>query len=537
MPRFQYRGTTAQGVHQSGEIEAADEQSAFAALRQRQVSPFEIVLIKESVKVEDLLQRRRKVPADVLVVFTRQLATMIDAGVSVFNALVMLSEQQDNVRFAEALSRVSNGVEQGMALADAFALEAGIFSPLYTAMIRAGEESGTLDEALRQLSLQLERDSRLRKQIKAAMRYPIIVLCFAALVTLILLLFVVPTFVSLFTDLGGQLPLPTQMIVGLSQVLIPPDGRLIPVLPIIFIALTLAAFVLSVVLFVIARLPGGLSMLIAVLSAVIIGVAVFTVQFEPNLIIAQLLPSVPGGVGLSVWALEHQLPTAFVSVPTAFATLGRILMLAAMVFASRAIWRWWINTEQGRWWWDRFRLNAPLKIGSVVQKVAVARFTRTLSTLTRTQVPILTAFDIVRGTSGNVLIEKAAQDARDHLVAGSTIAEPLAAANVFPPMVTRMIKVGEETGSLDTMLLKAAEYYEEEVEIAMKNLAAIIEPIMIIVVGAVVGTVVISLYLPMFRIYDLIGQLNFLIPFAWGPARRTILWPVRRMRREFGDGQ
>lgn len=508
MAKFQYQGTTAQGVPQSGEIEAADEQAAQNALRARHITPYELVLIKESKRIEDIISRQRKVPEDALVVFTRQLATMIDANVTVFNSLTMLAEQQDNIRLREALQLVARGVEEGTTLADSFGLEPDIFSELYIAMVRAGEESGNLDETLRQLAVQLERNARIRKQVKAAMRYPLVVMAIAGIVLMVLMIWVVPTFITLFADLGSQLPLLTRVVVSLSEIIKPPDGLIFPLPPLLFYGIFVGSFVLAAVLFQYVRLPGIISTVIAATTGVFLTLVLFTIQFEPNWMVVKVLPALPGGTQLSVAALQLQLPHGFIPVPGFLAVLFRLMILSGVFIGTRAVWRWWTNTEEGRWWWHRFQLNAPMKIGSVVQKVAVARFTRTLSTLTRSQVPILTAFDIVRGTSGNMLIEAATENARERLIAGSTIAEPLAEANVFPPMVTRMIHVGEETGALDDMLLKAAEYYEEEVDIALKNLSSILEPIMIVFVGIIVGTIVVALYLPMFQIYNLIGELQ-----------------------------
>lgn len=506
MPRFEYRGVTTQGTQQSGQVEAPDEQAAVQGLAAQGVTPFEITPIKEAVKVEDLLARRRRVPTGELTVFTRQLATLVDSGVSVLNALVILEEQILNVRLRETLQRVIDEVEGGLSLSEAMAREPAAFSQLYIAMVRAGESSGSLHQTLSELASQLEREEKLRKQIKSAMRYPIVVAGVAGLVAVMLLTFVVPQFEALFATLGGDLPGPTQVVLQISQALVPPDGKLLPVMPLLFVAATVVAILAGVGLYRLLELrPSTAAMttggLVGLLWAIL-----YTLQFEPSwLLLNSILLKIPGFADYAILAYGFDFPSAFIEVPTMVAVVGRLALLVGFVLLARNGISMLKATPQGRRAWDRFKLNAPMKIGPVVQKVVAARFTRTLSTLTSSGVPILTAFEIVKGTANNVLVEEAAESARQQVARGSTIAEPLAEANVLPSLVTHMINVGEKTGALDQMLLKTAQYYEDEVEISMKNLTSIIEPIMIVLVGVIIGGLVVTLYLPLFRIFDLLS--------------------------------
>lgn len=519
MAKYRYRGVSSEGQHQFGEVEAPDETAALAALREKSIMPLEIEAIRESATVEDFFARVRKIPPDVIVVFTRQFATMIESGVTVLNALAMLEEQADNVRFREALRGVVEDVETGIPLSDAMEGQPEVFSEVYCAMVKAGESSGNLAETLRQLAIALERDYRLRRQVKSAMRYPIIISAVAAIVVVLLLIFVVPTFLGLFADMGGELPLPTRIVVNLSEILLPPDGQLIPVIPLLYFAGIAAGVFVGSTLIRRFSVRARTGWLVGAAAAVLIAFIVTAIQFQPSWLLSGWLAKIPGWIDFAVFAYTYQLPSSFIYVGTFVATLGRMLMLGLLLYVIRELWRRWRATPDGRYRWDRFKLNAPMRIGPLVQKVAVARWTRTLAVLLESGVPILTAFDIVKKTTNNVLIEEATDLARERMAAGSTIAEPIAQSNVFPVMVPKMIRAGERSGALDALLGKVAEYFEDEVEISMKGIASIVEPIMIIVVGIVVGSVIVSLYLPMFKIYDLVGEQGLLLPPAWLAVR------------------
>lgn len=504
MALFAYKGAREDGSRATGRVEAAGQPEAIAQLQAAGITASKIVPVKEPIKIEDLLARKRKVPMDQLVLFTRQLATLVDSGVAILQGLNILDAQIENVRFKAIIREVVDAVESGQALADALRAHPDTFSRLYVAMIEAGESSGTLDESLRQLAKQLENENRMRKQVKAAMRYPTIVLGVAVMVLVLLLVFVVPRFRSLFSALGGDLPLPTKVVISLSEVFVPGDGKLFPLIPalgtLIFCA-SIGALLLS---FRFLKVPPALAVLIAVATGAVLGGFLYLVQFEPAWLPGSVLVSIPGGIQMITFFYDFDLPTAFINAPQGIGILARLFFAYLVFRVLKMLWRRFVKSPEGRRAWDGFRLRAPLKIGPMVQKVSMARFTRTLATLTSSGVPILTAFDIVRETAGNVLIEEASAAARERVAVGSSIHGALEASPAFPPLVTQMVAVGEETGALDEMLMKSAEYYEEEVDIAMKNIASLIEPIMVIFIGLVVGSIVVALYLPIFSIFSLL---------------------------------
>lgn len=514
MPKFEYRGVTAQGIQQTGQVEAPDQQTAVDGLRAQGVTTVEITPIKEPLRVEDIWARNRKVPSAEVVVFTRQLATLVDAGVSVLNALVILEEQVNNLRLREILQRVIDSVESGQSMSEAISQEPAAFSELYVAMVRAGESSGALHETLNELATQLERDAKVRKQAKAATRYPMVVGIVAGIVAVMLLTFVVPKFQSLFAGLGGDLPGPTKFLIQISEALVPPDDKLIPTMPLLFVLAAVVAVLAGIGCYRLLELAALPAVLIASGLLVISWVLLFMIQFEPSVLLLNgTLLKVPGFSNFVLFAYEFDFPSAFVEATPIIGVVVRITLLIGLALLIRAGFRAMKSTPEGRRAWDRFKLNAPMKVGPVVQKLVAARFTRTLSTLTRAGVPVLTAFEIVKGTANNVLVEEAAERARQEVSRGSTIAAPLAEANVFPPLVAHMINVGERTGALDQMLLKTAQYYEDEVDLAMKSLTSIIEPIMIVLVGVVIGGMVICLYLPLFKIFDLLSaSTGMLVP-------------------------
>jgi type IV pilus assembly protein PilC len=332
------------------------------------------------------------------------LATMINAGLSIVRALYVLSEQTENQKLKDVVVAVRKDVEAGLSLSESLEKHPKVFSRLYVEMVKAGEVGGILDGVLLRLADQLERDQDLRRKIRSALIYPIVVLVIAILAASFMLIFIVPVFAQMFQDLGGTLPLPTRICMLLSNIL------------------------------------------------------------------------------TSFWG---------------------ILVYAGMALAVVLFLRW-KKSERGRKVWGRAVLRIPAKIGDVVKKATLARFARTLGTLSAAGVPILQAIETTATSSGNWVVERALLKSRDAIREGIPLYKPLEEEPVFPPMVTRMIAVGEETGDIDGMLIKIAEFYESEVDAAVKSLTSLIEPLMIVVVGSIVGSIVISMYLPMFMIYDLI---------------------------------
>jgi type IV pilus assembly protein PilC len=399
---FTYRARNRQGEILQDQVEADDTMAVASQLRQQGLL---VIDVKEKgVAQRDLLEPFKKVKLGDLVVFSRQFATMINAGLPIVRALYILSEQTENPKLKEVVVQVRKDVEAGLALSEALDKHPKVFSRLYVEMVRAGEIGGILDGVLLRLADQLENDQELRRKVKSAMTYPIVVFVLAILAASFMLIFIVPIFARMFEDLGGTLPLPTRVAMGISDIL------------------------------------------------------------------------------TSIWGV--------------FVYAG---MFAAVIGFLR-----WKNTEQGRRIWGRASLRIPFKIGDVIQKVALARFARTLGTLSAAGVPILQAIEITATSSGNWVIENALLKSRDAIREGIPIYKPLEDEPVFPLMVTRMIAVGEETGNVDGMLTKIAEFYESEVDAAVKALTSIIEPLMIVVVGGIVGGIIIAMYLPMFKIFELV---------------------------------
>ena len=400
MATFAYKALDLQGAPTKGEIDGDDKQSVAASLRSKGL----IVLdIEEQIpkSAGDVFARFKKVKAQELTIMTRQLSTMVSSGMSLLRALYVLEDQAESDKLKETLVAVRKDVEAGISLSDALAKHPETFNELYTAMVAAGETGGILENTLRRVADQLEKDAELRRQVKSAMVYPSLIGGFALIVLVALVAFLVPVFAGVFEDFGGELPAITKVTVGLSD----------------FIT--------------------------------------------------------------TKWYMA-------------------IALIWVAVFAFRK----WKRTEAGRMQWDQFKLRVPWKIGDIVQKVCIARFTRTFSALVAAGVPMLEAIDIVGKTSGNKVIEKAMKDVRASVTKGGTISTPMRAAPVFPTMVTQMIGVGEETGALDAMMTKIADFYESEVEASVKALTSILEPVMIVVVGGIVGFIIIAMYMPMFSIYD-----------------------------------
>lgn len=335
-------------------------------------------------------------------VFSRQFATMINSGLSLLRSLYILAEQTENKKFAETIDQIRQDVEKGASLSQALSKHPKVFSKLYVSMVRAGEIGGVLDSVLLRLASTIEKQVELRGKIKSALTYPVAVLALVVLIVAAMLLFIVPIFASLYDDLGGTLPLPTRLLLAVSDVL--------------------KSYFIIVV-------------------GVVIG---------------------------AVWLLRR-----------------------------------WIATEGGRAKFDAFKLKIPI-MGKLVQKTALARFASTLSALLRSGVPILESLEIVSDTVSNAVVAKAIQETQSAVKGGESIAKPLAQHKVFPPMVTQMMAVGEETGALDDMLEKIGEFYEREVEATVDALTSLLEPLLIVVLGGAVGGMVVALYMPMFQIINLV---------------------------------
>lgn len=402
MSTFVFKAMDLAGAKASGEVDAESKQAVADQLKARNLIVLDIAAKHSSREINiELFQR---IKASELTVMTRQMSTMVSSGMTILRALYVLEAQTENKKLAETIIAVRKDVEAGLPLSDAFARHPKVFNPLFVAMTRAGETGGVLDSALLRVADQLEKEDSLRRQVKSAMAYPIVVLTFALIVLLALVAFIVPVFVGVFADLGGELPSITQFTVMLSKLL------------------------------------------------------------------------------TGYWYVL-------------------IVVVAGGVFAFRK----WKSSKTGRAQWDRFRLRVPFKIGDIVQKISLARWSRTLSALVSAGVPILQALEITGKTAGNHVVETSMEEVIANVKAGGTIAEPLKNAPVFPGMVCSMVAVGEETGSLDSMLSKIADFYEDQVDAAVKSLTSILEPLMIVIIGAIVGFIVISMYLPLFKVYDQIG--------------------------------
>ncbi|MDA8433471.1 MAG: type II secretion system F family protein [Nitrospiraceae bacterium] len=398
---FEWSGKTSRGTIETGEITAGSKEEVIAQLRKKNIVPT-IVKPKEKKSLSQISFGTGITDKDI-VVFTRQFATMIDAGLPLVQALEILSTQVENKFLAKTLVTIKGDVESGSTYADALKKHPKVFTDLYANMVAAGEAGGILDTILNRLAAYIEKSMKLKKKVKGAMTYPIVVTCIAVLVIAIIMIFVVPTFSKMFATLGGTLPLPTLLIIKLSNFL--------------------------------AGLGGLLSFLTIVVLIVVYG------QIR--------------------------------------------------------------KTEKGRIITDRIFLKLPI-FGLLLRKVAVAKFTRTLSTLISSGVPILDGLEITAKTAGNKIIEHAVMDVRSAVSEGKTLAEPLLKSKVFPPMVTHMIAVGESTGALDAMLSKIADFYDDEVDNAVANLTAMMEPMLMVFLGGTVGFIVVAMYLPIFKLITLI---------------------------------
>lgn len=384
-----------------GEMEAPGEAAIRIHLRQQSIIPTKILPKRKEIKIS--LPFGKKVKQRSIAVFTRQLATMIDAGLPLFQSLEILSSQQDHKIFKNIIREIREDVEGGSTFAGALKKHPVTFNELYTNLVVAGEEGGILDNILIRLASYIEKAEALKKKVKSALVYPAVIVTVAVMVVMILMIFVIPVFESMFKSAGQSLPLPTLIVLSLSK------------------------FIKKYVIIVI---PG--------------------------------------------------------------------LILLGFLF------RKFYRTDAGKTLIDRILLKLPV-FGMLFKKISVARFARTLGTLVSSGVPILDGLNIVSKTAGNRVIETAILNARNSIREGETIAEPLGRSNIFPPMVIQMISVGESTGALDSMLSKIADFYEEEVDVAVGNLTALLEPFLMVFLGVVIGGVVISMYLPIFQMASAVG--------------------------------
>jgi type IV pilus assembly protein PilC len=399
---FQWAGKNRMGMIESGEMAAGSKDEVIAQLRKRNIVA---TSVKEKGKKKGFSLGGGKVKDKDVVVFTRQFSTMIDAGLPLVQALDILGSQVGNKKFSSIITQIKEDVEGGATYADALMKHPRVFSELYANMVAAGETGGILDTVLNRLAAYMEKTIKLKRKVKGAMIYPIVVTVVAILVIVVIMVYVVPTFSSMFTALGGTLPAPTRIVIAISHFL----GGI-----------------------------GGIVLLGTVVASVI-----GFVQFR--------------------------------------------------------------RTPNGKYLTDKLFLKLPV-FGTLILKVAVAKFTSTLGTLVSSGVPILEGLEITAKTAGNKVIERSVYKVREAVQEGKTLAEPLGKERIFPDMVVQMISVGESAGALDTMLSKIADFYDEEVDAAVSNLTSMIEPMLMVFLGGTVGYIVISMYLPIFKVMQLVAK-------------------------------
>ena len=398
MPVFSYRGRGASGLT-TGEVEAPDRMAAVGELRSRAIL---VTKIEEKAGGKTVVKLGGKVNDREMAIFTRQFSTMIDAGLPLVQCLNILADQSESKTLRAVTANVARQVEAGATLAESLRRHPRIFDDLFTNLVQVGEAGGILDVVLQRLSVYIEKAAALKRKVKAAMVYPSTIIGVAFLIVIFMLTFVIPTFATMFKNLGADLPLPTQIVLWMSD------------------------FVRGYIIFIILGVMGAVYLL-----------------------------------------------------------------------------RRYYRTENGKSTIDALLLKLPV-FGTLIRKVAVARFTRTFGTLVSSGVPILEGLRITARTAGNKVVEKAVMQCRAAVTAGKTLAEPLKTSGVFPPMVTQMIAVGEQTGALDAMLNKIADFYDDEVDTAVGALTALLEPLMIVILGVIIGGLVVAMYLPIFRLVTLI---------------------------------
>jgi type IV pilus assembly protein PilC len=405
---YAFRAMDGGGVATAGEIEAESKAQVGEQLRQRGLIVLDVSEKSEPFKIEQLWQAWKGIDMRELSVFSRQFATLVASGMPMLRSLHTLEEQTQDERIKAAIGGIRADVEAGSSLEQAMERHPEVFDRLYRAMVRSGEQSGQLEDALDRIAYQVEKSDSLRRQVKSALMYPALIFGFAMVVLIAIVAFVIPTFVGIFEEIGEEnpsektsLPLPTQVCVGASDLI------------------------------------------------------------------------------TGYW---------FILFPG---------IIAAFVLFFR-----WKRTESGKNVWDRFILRLPMKVGDVIQKVALARWSRTFAGAVSAGVPMLQAIKLTGETSGNIVLERAMEDMYASVKRGGSLAGPIQRDAIFPPMVGHMVAVGEETGQLEHMLSKIADFYEAEVDAKVKALTSLIEPIMIVFVGGIVGFIVIAMYLPIFSLYD-----------------------------------
>jgi type IV pilus assembly protein PilC len=405
---YAFRAMDVAGAATAGELEAESKAQVGEQLRQRGLIVLDVSEKKAPFAIEDIFKRWQSVDVRELAVFSRQFATLVASGMPMLRTLYTLEEQTQDERIKAATAGVRADVEAGSTLEQAMERHPEVFNRLYRAMVRSGEQSGRLEDALDQVAFQVEKADALRRQVKSALMYPLLVFGFASFALIGIVAFVIPVFAKVFEELAeehpgesAELPLPTQVCVGASQ------------------AITSYWFILF-----------------------------------------------PALIGLTVGFFQ------------------------------------WKKTDKGKEMWDRFKLRLPAQIGDVIQKVALARWSRTFAGSVSAGVPMLQSIKLTGETAGNVVIERAMEDLYAAAKRGGSLAGPIERNPIFPPMVGHMVAVGEETGQLEHMLSKVADFYETEVDAKVKALTSLIEPLMIVFVGGVVGFIVISMYLPIFSLYE-----------------------------------
>jgi len=407
MTTFAYKALDAKGGQAAGQVDGDSKAAVAQMLRGKGFTVLDVNEVKKGLGSIELNFMQRIKPKD-LTVFSRQFSTMVNSGLAMLRCLYVLEEQTQNKKLCTVIGAVRADVEAGISLSDALEKHPATFNKLYVSMVRAGEMGGILDEVLNRVATQLEKEDSIRRAVKSAMVYPILIGTFALLVLAGMVLFLIPLFASMYEDIGdgAKLPMLTQIMVSISNTM-----------------------------------------------------------------------------------------TSWKAIPITIAIVLLILVLRRLK-----------RTPKGKATWDRFKLHVPMGIGEIVRKLAVARFSRTLGTLVSSGVPILQAIEITGQASGNVVIENAMVQVQQSVKEGQSITAPLEKESIFPAMVTQMISVGEETGSLDAMLSKIADFYEDEVNASVKSLTSILEPILMLGVGAIVGVVVISMYLPIFNMMNIVKE-------------------------------
>jgi type IV pilus assembly protein PilC len=405
---YAFRAVDVAGVPSRGEVDADSKGQVSEQLRERGLIVLDVSEKSEAFRLEQLFDRFRSIKARDMAIFSRQFATLIDSGMPMLRTLHTLEDQTEDERLRQAITEIRQDVEAGSSLADAMERRPQIFDPMFRAMVRSGEGSGRLDEALERVAFQLEKLDALRRQIRSAMMYPAFVFSLAIVIMLVIVAFIVPVFAGIFKEIASETP---------------GESSQLPLL---------------------TRITMGFSHIIT-----------------------------------GYW---------FVWVP--------LLVGGAIGFIQ------WKKTDWGRPQWDALKLKIPAHIGDVIQKAALARWSRTFAGTVASGVPILQSIKITGQTSGNALIEEAMDDVYNSVRQGGTIAHPIEKNGIFPPMVGHMLTVGEESGQLEQMLTKVADFYEAEVDAKVKALTSLLEPMMIVFVGGMVGVIVISMYLPIFTLYD-----------------------------------